>query len=674
MSATVAPQEPQAFPHAVEAHRARFRSLVERALPARPVLTLSQWADANRVLSRESSAEPGPWRTERIPYLREILDAVSDPTIEEVAVVKGAQVGYTQGLILNAIGYWIHQDPGPILAVLPSDGEAEKFSKEKLAPMIRDVPAVGSRVSEAKGRDANNTILSKTFVNGFLGITGATSPKGLRSRSSRYVLFDEVDAYPASAGAEGDPITLAKKRALSFFNRKYVLGSTPTVKGASRIEAAWLASDQRRYWMPCPTCGVAQVLVWGGRDVAHGLKWEADDPTTAYYRCLTGCRIDESAKPWMLARGEWRPGNPGARVRGYHIPGLISPFEGASWSVLVTEWLEAQQQPERLRAFVNTVLGETWEDQGEAVSPDALLERLEAFPVDAEGELLVPGRVLALTRSVDVQGDRLETAVWGWGLGEECWLVDHDVLPGDPGTPRPWADLDAQIGRAFRTDDGRALVPLVTLVDSGGHHTDSVYRYCGARLRQRVFACKGQGGEGTPLVGRPTRSNNARVALYPIGSFVGREALAARLAKVRAPGPSYIHLPSWLDAEQLRQLTAEALVTKMIGGRPTRVWIKRYERNELTDLWIYGLAALRCLGVFQLRRLGLSGRGAVPTPAEASGTPHDAAPTPTPADMTPPSSPDVPTPTLPAPPPTRAVTATRPPRPSGGGWVGGWRR
>ena len=637
------------WPAAARAWKGRRKGLYQVILAPRPTLSMSGWADKYRVLS--FSAESGPWRTSRVPYLREIMDACSDPTVERVVVMKSAQVGYTEGILNNTIGYYIDQDPATILAVQPTDEEAEKYSKEKLAPMLHDTPVLGAKVQESRSRNTGTTILAKSFAGGHLGITGATSPRGLRSRSRRILLFDEVDGYPESAGAEGDPIMLGEKRTMTYWNRKIIIGSTPTVKGASRIEKAYAESDGRKYHVPCPHCGKLQVLDWGNRDVDHGLKWSVDadgEPYDVFYLCqhCHAC-IEESEKPRMVASGQWvaeRPQNP---VRGYWMNALISLFDGAQWIKLIREFLKVRKDPIRLRVFVNTVLAETWEDIGASADSDVVAERMEVYQDGVD----VPAHAAVLTRSVDVQGNRLETAVWGWGAGEESWPVEIEVIDGDPGTPEPWKELDEILTKSYLHESGVRLTPLVTTVDSG-YHAKAVYGYCKDRRGKNVFATKGSSQEGTPILGKPMKAGSANVILRSVGSFTGRETLLSRLSKIVQPGPGYVHVPEWFVGEPLKQLTAEKLITVIANGRVTRKWISRHVRNEQTDMWIGALAGLHILGVRFIK--GLPER--VKALAAEGEKMKEAAKAP-PAEETPPAE---------NAPPARAPRRT--------GWINQWRR
>lgn len=587
------------------AWRARRAALFRSVLSPPPKLTVSQWADRYRILSRENSAEPGRWSTARAPYLREIMDVAMDSSIERIVFQKSAQVGGTEALN-NVLGYFIDQDPCPILVVQITDQEAQKWSKEKLAPMLRDTPRLRGKVREPRSRNSDNTILAKAFPGGHLGIVGANAPSGLRARPRRVVLMDEIDGYPASAGTEGDPITLATKRTTTFWNRKILLVSTPTLKGKSRIEKAYGDSDQRELFVPCPHCDHGQVLQWGGRDCDYGLKWEPGQPDTVRYLCEQ-CHqfIEEIDKMAAVTRGRWIAGRPEARgTAGFKINALVSLFEGARWPRLVAEWLEVKDDPVRMQAFANTVWGETWEERGAAVDANTLIGRIEEYPHDAEsGEVLIPKSVAVLTRSVDVQGDRLETAVWGWGAGQEAWPVDFQMIPGDPATLDPWRALTGMLRQGYRHESGVRLVPEVTFVDSGGHHTKAVYEFTRTHVAERVFAIKGSSLEGAPLLSNPSRRNSARAILYMIGVFTAKEWIVARLNAVKEPGPGYIHVPDWLDTEQISQLTNENLQTRYPGGKRKRIWVKT-GRNEFFDLFVYALAALHLLGLGRIAGLG----------------------------------------------------------------------
>lgn len=563
------------------AARVRNTALRTRCTPP-PDLTVSEWADRYRHLSREASAEPGRWRTSRAPYQRGILDAFSDPMTEQVVVMSSAQVGKTE-TVLNVIGFFVDQDPAPILTLQPTVEMGQAFSKDRLAPMLRDSPKLRGRVAPAKSRDSGNTLLHKSFPGGHITISGSNSAASLASRPIRIVLCDEIDRYKESAGGEGDPVGLAFKRTSTFWNRKLGLFSTPTVKGFSRIEEAYEESDQRRYHVPCPHCEHLQTLKW--RD----LHYENDDPTTACYVCEEcGCEIEEQDKLHMLEQGVWVAGHPGRRIAGFHLNALYSPW--ARWEELVREWLSAQGNPERLKVFVNTVLGETWEDEGVRIDAESLAARRATWKQGT-----APEGVGALTAAVDVQNDRLELLVLGWGAGEESWPVDFQQLWGDPARRDVWDQLDELLSSRYPTAGGAALPVLCTAIDSGGHHTEQVYRFTKPRHGRRVYAIKGRSQLGGPLVSRPSKGNKAKVKVFSVGTEAAKDLIFARL-RIRNAGPGYVHLPDWVDEEFIAQMTSEKVVTRYVRGRPTRRYEQTRPRNEALDLYVYNLAALTILG------------------------------------------------------------------------------
>lgn len=514
------------------------------------------------------------------------MDAIADDLIREVWVQKSAQVGWTE-ILNNAIGYFIHQDPSPILLVQPTLEVAAAWSKDRFAPMVRDTPVLTGLIADAKARDSGNTILHKTFRGGHLTVAGANSPIGLRSRPIRVVLFDEVDGFPPSAGSEGDPISLGRKRAATFWNRKVLAGSTPTVKGASRIEAGFEQSDQRFYFVPCLECGTMQRLVWAQ------VRWPEGSPELAVYVCSScGHEHQNADKTEMLLAGDWRASKPSTGVAGFHISEIYSPW--VSWGEMADSFLKAKRLPETLQAWINTSLGECWEDKGETVEPVGLLKRREAYN---EGSL--PPGVLCLTAGTDVQDDRLEVTVWGWGRDEEAWRVGHYVLRGDPGQLDLWSEHDDLLRRRWSTDDGRALLIEACCVDSGGHFTEQVYRYCAQRKRYRVFAIRGAAGQGRLVWPRkPGRGGKLRVDVWTLGVDTVKDLLYGRLRKVAEPGPGYLHLDADTTEEWVKQLVSETTVYRISQGRRVRVWKPRSSgvRQEALDCTVYAYAALVARG------------------------------------------------------------------------------
>jgi len=587
-----------------------------------PKLTISEWADRFRKLSSEDSAEPGQWRTDRVPWQREIMDAISDPTVREVWFMKSAQVGATQ-ILGNVIGFYVHQDPAPVMLVQPTLEVAEGWSKQRLAPMIRDTPVLTELIGDARSRDSGNTLLEKSFPGGTLKIAGANSPASLRSRPIRVVLCDEVDAYPMSAGPEGDPIALAKKRSTAFWNRKFVAVSTPTIKGQSRIERGFMSGDQRYCYVPCLACGAMQRLVW------TQLRWDDDRPDSARYACVEcGYEHGEHEKLTMLQHRQWRATEPFRGVASFHVSELYSPL--STWAEMVDAFLKAKGQPETLQTFVNTALGESWADTSEAVKADSLVGRREPYTPDR-----VPAGVAMLVLGVDTQDDRLEASVWGLGRDEEAWLIEHQVLRGDPGSEAVWHDLDRFRLLPRRTEDGRSLLIEATAVDSGGHFTQHVYAYCARRKAQRVWAVKGADGQGRLIWPRKaSRSAKHRADVYVIGVDTAKDLLYGRLKRVHEPGAGYLHFPLSVDEGYFAQLTAETVVYQTVKGRRVRGYRPKTAgaRTEALDCLVYAYAAFVGRGGPRLVQFAPSVERATAVEPEvvAAEAPPPAAPTPAP--------------------------------------------
>lgn len=560
---------------------ARLASAMHRFTPP-PKLTISEWADRERRLDSQSSAEPGRWYTSRAEYQRGIMDACSDPMVKEVVVMCGSQSGKSEAL-LNTIGYHMHHDPCPILLLQPTLDMAMNFSKDRImAGLIRPTPALRDLVKDSKAKDANNTTLHKVFPGGALSLVGANSPASLASRPIRVILADETDRYPMSAGEEGDPISLAKRRSATFWNRKFIAVSTPTNRGGSRIEMLYEESDQRKFYVPCPHCGEYQVLLW------RNVHWQEGQPKTALYHCeKCGAEWSESQRHMAVSKGEWRATAPFNGAAGFWLNALYSPW--VHLGDTAEEFMAAKRDPMRLKTFTNTILAESWEDQGEGVDDYAVAQRKE----DYDG---IPEEVVLLTCGVDVQDDRLEVEIVGWGAGEESWQIDYHVIYGDPSSPALWAKLDEIVLATYEHPSGEPMIIRSTCVDSGGHHTRAVYNYAKTRAGHRVFAIKGVGGEGKPIVGRPSRNNIGKVPLYAVGVDTAKELHYSRLRMDEA-GAGYCHFPSKRDDEYFKQLTAEKQMVKYHKGYPSRVWVKTRTRNEALDVRIYAIAALAILNV-----------------------------------------------------------------------------
>jgi len=544
---------------------------------------VGEWADRERRLSSEASAAAGRWVTSRAEYQRGIMDAISDPRLRDIVVMAGAQVGKTE-MLLNVIGFHIHHDPSPILLVQPTLEMAQAFSKDRLAPMLRDTPALKGSVKDPRSRDANNTTTHKVFTGGHISLVGSNSAAGLASRPIRVVLCDEVDRYPPSAGSEGSPILLARKRSATFHNRKMVMVSTPTNKGASMIESQYEESDKRQYFVPCEDCGTVQTLKWSN------VKWEKDKPETAYYACeACGSVWDDAKRNRSVRKGEWVATADFTGVAGFHINGLYSP-----WTMLadaVRDFLIAKKAPDTLRVFVNTFLAETWEDAGETVGDIRFDDREEEFGAN------IPDEIVVITAGIDVQDDRLELELVGWGRDEESWSLDYKTLYGDPSTPHLWNDLDNILKASYTTESGRQLGIRAACVDSGGHYTQAVYNFVRPREGRRIFAIKGMAGEQRPLVGRPSKNNIGKIKLFTVGTFPIKELIFSRL-KIQSSGAGYCHFPAGRSDEYYQQLAnSEKIVTKYQKGFPRREFVKTRTRNEALDCRVYAYAALCILSL-----------------------------------------------------------------------------
>lgn len=563
-----------------------------------PVLKVSEWSDEYRKLSSESSAEPGQWRTDRTPYMREIMNAINDEATETVVVQSSAQVGKTE-LLLNIIGYHVHQDPAPTMLVQPTLDLAEAFSKDRLAPMVRDTPVLAERIKN-KSRDGGNTLLYKSFPGGHITLSGANSPSSLASRPIRIVLADEIDRYPVSAGEEGDPVELVTKRTTTFFNRKRVLVSTPTIKGASRIEEFYLDSSMEQWHLPCPSCEELQPLAW------PQVKFEYDKETkkcTSVAMACKHCGALHGEREWKAGKGKWIARADNRKMRGFHLNELASPWK--RWSDIVEDFQTATRGgPEKLKVWINTALGETWEEKGTGVDAEDLVKRREQYTAE------VPDGVLLLTAGVDVQDNRLEYEIVGWGTEAESWGIRYGVIMGDPGQRQVWNDLDnLVINNVFRRSDGQELTVATTCVDSGGHYTKQVYDYCKFREAKRVWAIKGRGGSGVPLIQRPKRRNDEGAWLFTIGVDVGKDTLSSRLS-IQFEGPGYCHWPisatSGYHEDYFSGLTAEHRVMRYTKGRPSFHWELRpgHSRNEPLDCRNYASVAMEIAGgIVALERL-----------------------------------------------------------------------
>ena len=574
---------------------------VKHAKPPENIV-VSEWADKYRQLSPEISAEAGTWRTSRTPYLKDPMDALTDPKVKRIVMVACSQVGKSE-LELNMIGYIMDQDPGSILFVQPTLDEARKFSKTRIAPMIRDCSRLRGKVSDVKSRDSSNTMLQKSFAGGMLTIAGSNSAPALASTPVRYVLGDERDRWALSAGTEGDPWSLAEARTTTFYNAKMVEVSTPTIKGASNIEASFAKGTQERWCHLCPECGEWHNIVF------DHIKFEFDtvkvkgrktfEVKWVKWACPScGCMATEEVMRKQPAK--WIAENPKAYdngVKSYWLNSFSSPW--LPWTKIVHRFLDAKDDPEKLKVVYNTVFGELWEDRGDVEEPEVLMNRREEYPAE------LPSEVLVLTCGVDTQGDRLEYEVKGYGHYGESWGIKRGMIVGDPADKETWAKLDDIIDHVYKYPDGRGLKISLTCVDSGGNKTQEVYEACRQRFNKKVFAIKGKGGDGIPFISPATKvpirdSRKVTCWLYTIGVDSGKQVIMDNL-KVQEQGPKYCHFPlgdeRGYDFNYFNGLLSEKLVLKREKGRDRWAWVKLpgHQRNEALDCANYANAALRII-------------------------------------------------------------------------------
>lgn len=574
-------------------------------------LTVSQWAEKYRVLSRESSAEAGPWRNARTPYLVEIMDSFNDPRISQIAVSAMSQSAKSE-CELNMIGYLIDQDPASGIYIQPSLDDARKFSKLRIATMIRDSAKLRSKVADIKSRDSSNTTLQKSFPGGTLTIVGSQSASALASTPARYVIGDEVDRWALSAGTEGDPWSLATARTTTFYNAKMVAVSSPTTKGFSRIEKLYNEGTQEKWYSQCPHCGEWKEIIFN--DIKFDFETVKAGKKKGYIVhsamwCCPSCGALSIEEEMRKQPQRWVAENPDAIQKGkrsFWINAFASPWR--SWKKIVETFLDSKDDPQKLKVFYNTILGYLWEDRGDLEDEDTMISRREDYGKREDGTPIeLPDGVLVLTCGVDTQDDRLEYEVVGHGHYGETWGIKKGIIMGDPAYNEPWERLDDVIDHVYRFSNGRGLTISITFVDSGGHKTQHVYSQCRARLQRRVFAIKGQGGDGVPFTKPPSKVkiiiNGKAIGqawLYSIGVDAGKAEIMSSL-KVQEAGPKYCHFPTGegrgYDVKFFSGLLSEKLVMKSERGRTRWAWekIPGHERNEALDCRNYALAAFRTL-------------------------------------------------------------------------------
>ena len=598
-------------------------------------LTVTEWAEQNRRLSAESAAEPGPWRTERTPYLREPMNAWTDPKIRHIVMVAASQVGKSE-FLNNCIGYVIDQDPGSILFVHPTTIDAKEYSKLRIAPMIRDCPTLRKKVSDPKSRDSGNTILQKTYPGGILTMCGSTEAHALASKPIRYVLGDERDRWALSAGNEGDPWDLAMARQTTFYNAKSAEVSTPTVKNASAIEAAYATGTMERWKSRCPHCGEYHEIQWADIRFEHDEIIVAGKKTykvrSVCYAC-PGCGCISTEAEMKRAPARWEADNPAAYEQGtrsFWLNAFVSQW--ASWESIILKYLNAIGSTRKMQVVYNTCFGELWEDRGDLEDEDSLMARREEYPAE------LPEGVLVLTAGVDTQDDRMEYEIVGHGHFGETWGIEKGIIMGRPDDDAVWAQLDELVfDRVLRFENGVGLKMSMSFVDEGGHFTQEVRMQCRARLGKKVFCIKGMPGSDKPYTAPPKKQKiiikQTAVGTcwqYQIGVDSGKEVIMDNL-RVQTPGTKYCHFPKRDDygSGYFTGLLSEVKVYDPNKKQPWQ-WkkIPGHERNEALDCRNYALAAFKVLpkNLDEIdRRLKEAGGERAPAPVATPVMPPPAA-------------------------------------------------
>lgn len=618
-----------------EVERAVRRGM--RALEKPEPLRLSEWAEEHFYLSSESSYVEGRW--EAYPFQVGIMDCISNDDVREVTFIKSARVGYTK-MILAAIGYFAEHKRRNQAIWQPVDDDADEFVKTELDPMLRDVPAVRAVFPYYGRKHRNNTLRQKVFQGTNLHIRGGKAAKNYRRLSIDVAYLDELDGFDSDIEREGDPVTLAGKRVEGSTFPKIIIGSTPSIRGLSLVEFRTEQADCLfRYRVPCPHCDRMQALRWGGKDEPFGFKWTDDQPTSAAYLCEHCAALftqDQYLAVWQRGRWETDDGvwiDPDALFRGpageileaplavaFHLWTAYSPM--VSWSQIVREFMAAKRGRSKLKTFVNTTLGETWEeDEGEKLEADSFHARREHYAAP------VPDGALILTAAIDTQDDRFEVQVDGWGFGEERWSIDYLRLYGDPSRPGLWDKLAEALAQRYRREDGVLLDIRLAVQDHGGHYSDEVNAFSRRLGTRLLIPGKGASSYGKPVAMFPRKRNAKGVYLTEIGTDTSKDVLYQRL-QIRDPGPGYWHWPvsDAFDETYFKQLTAERRVPKWTLGRKRYIWDAGGRRNEAWDCSSMGLAAIRILqqhmGVnleLLAKRPGPTDPGQQPKPRAAPG-------------------------------------------------------
>lgn len=559
-----------------------IRRAIDRArvfLRPPPNYTPAEWAEAN-IRIPMGNAIPGPIRFDNAPYQIEPLNMFSNPEVQRITLMWGAQTGKTQ--ILNcAMGYFVAHDPSSQIMMQPSQGDLHTWLETKFNPMVESNEVLSDRIAKPRSREGVNNQTMKSYPGGFLMFAWSGSPRTMRGRSAPKIFCDEVDGYEYTA--EGHPVSLLWQRAATFGDqRKLLVTSTPTIKGSSFVESSFEDGDQRYFWIPCPHCAQHIRLEW------KYVQWDSGDPETARYVCCEcGSLISDGEKRVALRSGEWRAEKPFVGHASYHLSELYSSFR--RWRDIVRSFLEKKATND-LQSFINVSLAETWDESGgDSVDPIGLSDRREPMAK-------IPDEAAVIVAGVDCQDNRLEVTILCIGRDEEMFVFKHLALYGDPSTPQLWNSLDSILFATYEREDGEHMNIRGACVDSGGHFTNSVYQYCKKHAGRRVFAIKGVGGEGKPISGRPSKNNIAKCPLFPIGVDTAKDLIFSRL-RIQEQGAGHIHFSDDLDDEYFRGLTAEKIVTKYEKGFKRRIFQKIYARNEPLDCIVYAYACYVILGI-----------------------------------------------------------------------------
>lgn len=552
--------------------------------------TVSDWADRNRVLVSESSSEPGPWRTDRAPHEREPMNAFTQKGIKRIVMLWGSQVGKSE-VLLNCMGRSIELDPGPMLYVQPNGELSEDFSRRRVAPMFENCRVLKKLVAEVKSRDSSNTIDMKTFPGGSIAFAGATSPRQLASKPIRYLFLDEVDGFPESSGTEGDPVKLAEKRTATFPDAMILICSTPTMKNKSKIYAEYKSGTQEEWCSKCPKCGKYVFIRFD--DIRFKCE-EYSDGEDTHQRvtnavwCCPECRHESSELEVKRSPAKYIARNPKAidrGIRSFKINALASPW--GTWESVCQKYVDAGNDQDKLKVFWNTEMAEVYEMKEHTEEPDKLYDRREHY--DAE----VPDGPVVLTCGIDTQGDRLEYEVVGWNQEGESWGIERGIIPGRADQPECWQELDKLLERRFTLKNGRELRIGAAFIDSGGNHTQDVYRECERRMRTRLFPIKGDDGYGRPYVSMSKKAM-CKKTLFIIGVDSGKDAIFYSVG-LEEPGPGYMHFPDddrrGYDREYFKGLMSERMEPHKVKGKIVIGYRKIYERNEPLDIRNYARAA-----------------------------------------------------------------------------------